>query len=411
MTLPPIMHFLAHGQSSILGTQGFISGNVLSTAPLTGALMFRNCITAWQPNDAHPGWTEADKRAFFSQMVEKKMGSDGETGMYGLCQAFISLCASENGIGAGPTGYQLIGSVAGQGDRRADQIAYGTAFWQRIVDDIHYAKLKCATTSFPVSGPEKYGFSGFVFDASVNDEAQATAPSSYKATVVGIRDDLAAEVLAETGSSDPFPTVISQCASHASNGVSDPQIALALLDMGINEPRFYLSTPDYHLPHADSVHRNAWGQWRKGVHHGVVLKRVIVDGIDWKPLHVTAHRIDGAWLELDIEGAAFDTPQGDQVGLVVDRSGSVVTPLTGDGFVLRKPNGTVNDFRECKALGRTLRLRFDGTVATGSTLRYAIEGSGVGPASGPRGCIRDNQGISVAGYPVFNWMPMFQRAL
>lgn len=414
--LPPILHFEQHGQSNALGTYAFensSNSSIRSSAALTGALMFRNCITAWQPDSANPSWTEADKRAHFVAMVEKKMGSDGETGMYGLCEAFKSLVSAENGVSAGTDGYQLIGSVAGQGNKRADEISQGSAYWQRLVDDIHYANLRCAAGLFPSGGPDRYSFGGKVLTVAENDQSAQTNPATYKATLEQMSADIDAEVYAETGVQATTPAIIYQPASHASNGTFNPEIALALLELALETNEFHLSSPTYHLPYADTVHLNAYGTYRLGLHAGLAMKRVIVDGINWKPLHVIAHQRVGVWLELELAGGAFDCPEtvDGQIGLVFDHS--TVSAAYGKGFTLRNSAGVLNDFREAKAIGNKIILRYDNSVTSGSVLTYAIEGSGVGPTSGPRGNMRDNQGnkIKVDGYALHNWLPIFRLTL
>lgn len=88
------------------------------------------------------------KRDHVELMIEKEMGSDGETGVYGACKGCTNRDPTENGVVAGPGSHQFIGSGAGEGDRRVDQVREGTAAWQRVIGNIHYAVIRCETAQF-----------------------------------------------------------------------------------------------------------------------------------------------------------------------------------------------------------------------------------------------------------------------
>lgn len=406
----PASHHIFYGQSKSVGTQAFNgSGNVKSTSALSGAVSFNQGISAWQvfqgadPRAANT--TDALKRANFVDLVEEKVGSDGETGAYGFAEAYRWMMASRKGITS--TGdYKLIMSSAGQGNRRMDQLAKGGAIYPRILADIEYGHLRSVSGGFSNGLPRRYAVESLVLDQGEDDASAGTSKTDWKNEVTGWKADVEADAATLTGISRSIPLFIPQTASHAVTG-GNFDIAEAQLELGTTPGNgIYCPCPMYPFEYAsppNGVHFTAQGAYERGLYCGIAAYYAIEEGKDFVPVHPVEYEVDDVFLRVRFDGV---------IGKLVLSNPAQVPQAQDNGFVLRRPDGTVNPLRApTAALGDWIEFRFDTAVTPGSVLKNT-EGSGVGP-NGPRCNLRDSQGdsIVIGGRRMDNWCVLFEMAI
>lgn len=76
------------------------------------------------------------------------------------------------------------------------------------------------------------------------------------------------------------------------NPTDYPAIALEQLEMALEkDSRYVMTTPMYHFEYSDGVHLTAPMSRLYGEYVGYVMKKVLLDGADWKPVHPLTHKI------------------------------------------------------------------------------------------------------------------------
>lgn len=170
----------------------------------------------------------------------------------------------------------------------------------------------------------------------------------------------------------------------------------------------------YHFEYSDKVHLSATMSKLYGAHIGYIMKKVLVDGVTWKPIHPVSHTIhpsDTGW----IINLQFFTPY---TPLIIDNqsvtdpgnAGFSVTDSTGNAIIIThiaivKPS--------------TVKIKVDSNPWGGS-VGYGLNITDhriSGPKTGARGCLRDSQGDEVKVniedkiYRLDNWCPFFDYSL
>ncbi len=177
---------------------------------------------------------------------------------------------------------------------------------------------------------------------------------------------------------------------------------------------YIMTTPMYHFEYSDGVHLTAPMSRLYGEYVGYVMKRVLIDGVDWKPVHPLQHRIKKTGNEWTVD-VQFYAPAPPMVldTKTVDDPGSF-------GFSIVTPEGEKLPIKSVKIVGKDV-VRLVTTADPGkSSLRYGMtinERRQSGPKTGPRGCLRDSQGnklkakIADKEYRMDNWCPFFDYSL
>lgn len=406
----PASHHIFYGQSKSVGTEAFNgSGAVESTNALVGAVRFNQGICAWQEfqggDPRANNTTDALKRASFVDLIEEKVGSDGETGAYGFAEAYRYLMASRKGVTSAGD-YNLIMSSAGQGNRRMDQLAKGGSIYPRILADIEYGHHRSVSGGFSNGLPRRYAVESLVLDQGEDDASAGTSNAAWKAEVLAWKADVETDAATLTGTTRDIPLFLPQTASHAVTG-SNFDIAEAQLELGKEADNgIYCPCPMYPFKYAsppNGVHFTAQGAYERGLYCGVAAYYVIEEGKDFVPVHPVEHEVDDVFLRVRFDGV---------VGKLVFSDPSYVPQASDHGFVLRRPDGTINPLRApTAALGDWVEFRFDTAVTSGSVLKNT-EGSGVG-SNGPRCNLRDSQGdtLTIGNRRLDNWCVLFEMPI
>ncbi len=241
--------------------------------------------------------------------------------------------------------------------------------------------------------------------ASVHGESDHVEGSvTYAADLAAWQADLDADVRAVTGQAARVPMLHSQMDSWAVFGAETSAIPQAGWLASLADPEgLPLVGPRYFLPHVDGVHLSNEGYRALGEHHAKVYRRVVLEGARWSPLQPRSASRDG-----DAIIVLFDVPTPP---LVLDDS--AVSDPGSKGFEVEGAGARLAI--TAVSLGGVDRVRLDlaQPVPSGPlTVRYAWRapvGSHGGPASGPRGNLRDSDATTGAsGAPLPNWCVHFE---
>ncbi|GAB4018628.1 hypothetical protein GCM10028808_53810 [Spirosoma migulaei] len=236
-----------------------------------------------------------------------------------------------------------------------------------------------------------------------------TSRYSYPTSLRQLRSDLNTDVKAITGQKNDLIVLSYQPASHNVWSVY-PGIALELLNLALTEKNFYLGPVMYPYTYVDDIHLDATSYTKVGALAGYIMKRILIDGVDFKPIYLKSWSYQGKVLEavfnVPVKPLILDTvlvsdPGGYGFSML---SGSIAGPNVVSGSVVRPD---------------TVRLIFDAPITPGMVFRYSINGTTgkSGPTQGSRGCLRDSQGNTVIydqtgiNYAMHNWCPIFEQVL
>ncbi len=116
--------------------------------------------------------------------------------------------------------------------------------------------------------------------------------STYKSYLVGLQNDYQTDIRKITGQTDAIPLFLCQLSSvggAGSTGASYTSVKTPIgqLDAAEENPsKIYLVTPKYMFDYiaTHDFHMTAYSFRRLGEYYGKVMKKVLVDGVAWKPL-------------------------------------------------------------------------------------------------------------------------------
>ncbi|WP_298929262.1 sialate O-acetylesterase [uncultured Ramlibacter sp.] len=388
-----IAHILTYGQSLSRGEK---ATPVISTTQPYDSLKFNGGV---RPDDTGSG-----PRTSLVPLTETAVsGPIGETPSAGTAHAVKQLILSEDGIAHTDQSYQLLLSADGQGGRTIAELSEGTTYYTRMVTSIqagfNLAQAAGKTYSCPV----------MTWTQGEADYAIETASAVYEAAMEQLRSDATASVQAITGIANELSMICYQTASHKHYGLAYPNIALAQLQASKDHENIFLATPMYHMEYyaVDHVHLTPASSKKLGFHYGLAYKRVIVDGVRWRPLMPISKIKQGA-----VATVRFHVPVGK---LMFDTT--LVVENTNKGFNIFKADGTEITISSVVITGPdTIRIVAAETIPAGAKLQYAFYGSGEsGLTDGPRGNLRDQQGDSIVfdpaglNYAAHNWCVMFEE--
>ena len=164
--------------------------------------------------------------------------------------------------------------------------------------------------------------------------------------------------------------------------------------------------PSHIFDYKDGYHIDGPSSKWMGAYIGLVHKRVLVDGQDWKPVHPISHVKQGRILEVKfhvpVQPLVFDT--------------SHIALNTNYGFSLvDSSNNAIAISSVSITQGDTVKIIAATPIPAGSKLRYAWSPStSPNRTTGPRGNLRDSQGNDLIfdptgiNKPMHNWTPIFE---
>ena len=289
--------------------------------------------------------------------------------------------------------YNIIISNAGEGGTSVEQLSKGTTNYQRFIDGVVNGKRLTNELGKSYNVPCVFWLQG---------ESNYTTPASkYKVLLSQLQKDINNDVKEITGQLNDVVFINYQLASLTTHTILD--VFTALMDICEESPYFFKGPALYPYSHADVHHLSKDGHMRVGALAGYIANQIIIKGIDWKGLSYKSHYINGKIAEL-----LFDVPKPP---LVLDTVW--ITNPGNYGFRL------FNSQMVEKTITNVLLVRDNRVLIESSTiiekgdiLTYAVNGTGVGPVNGARGCLRDSQGDSIIHDPtglnfkLHNWLPI-----
>ncbi len=233
------------------------------------------------------------------------------------------------------------------------------------------------------------------------DYKMGVSAAEYESYLVQWRADYDIDLRAITGQREPVMLFTDQMSSYTSAvfGAQAAPIApipLAQLSAALHHPEsIVLVCPKYWLTHyrKDGAHLTSRSEELLGEKYGEAIKQTFVDGVAWKPLHITA-----AALEADLITLSYHIPSPP---IVLDTQ--TIRDPGNFGFVYTDDSPAPPRIRavEVAGGGRQVLIHLSAPPSAPAGHRhvqYAYVGSlscggggcAAGPISGPRGNLRDS---------------------
>ncbi|QQS22703.1 fibronectin type III domain-containing protein [bacterium] len=233
--------------------------------------------------------------------------------------------------------------------------------------------------------------------------------AAYESYLVQWQNDYETDVKAITGQSGDIPLFTDQMSSHTGYNAATSGIPIAQLSASENNPdEIILVGPKYFLNYSDSAHLTAASYRWLGEYYGKVMKKVLIDHQDWRPLSPDSIVRTG-----NVILANFHVPGGE---LAFDTT--IVSAKANYGFEYYDSTSSATISSVEILDGDTVKITLSGTP-TGSNqrLRYAYTGTpgsqpGASVAGSARGNLRDTDSTpSLHGNTLYNWAVHFDKAI
>ena len=222
-------------------------------------------------------------------------------------------------------------------------------------------------------------------------------------------DDLRADVASITGQDAPIHILTHQPSGNqyqtAAGARYENVVALATSAMHETDPMIIPAAPTYWVPHGDQLHPTAGGRALLGAMMGKVMYHIAFRGEAWRPLYPRKIRFASP----RVCTIKFDVP----VAPIVLDPNWVSDP--GDyGFVIEDEFGVV-DITSVRVIGvDAIEITISADIGASpvvSYAAYAVGGTGGGPLTGARGCLRDSDpALSVQGDHLWNPCLAFKKS-
>jgi hypothetical protein len=339
------------------------------------------------------------KATSFIPLIEalNSNGTMGETLVSGACDMFAQ-CYPERL-------FQLHGVASGEGGQSVGQLSKGTSNYSRFINDMQNAYLTASNMGKTFS----LGSSGYT-----QGEADITAGTSYdeyRQELLQLHDDINVDIPAIIGQTNSIPFIVGQVSSinRTSASMANPEIALAQLDLCINDSGFTLATPMYMFDYlSDNTHFDGLHYRILAAYYGYAAKKLLIDGVkNFIYIKESSVVTNDIYLTFNVPAGplVFDTIQ-------------VVNP-GNYGFTVKNSIGHIIKLKSVEIIGNDIVHIKCASSPLGGQLSYAINGRPrrAGRTLGPRGCLRDSQGDTIifdpqgTNYPLNNWTPIFRIQL
>ena len=331
----------------------------------------------------------------------------GETPGMGTGDMIKERILAEDGLAYTAMKYQIMLSAPGYGATTVSQLSKGagTGHYERMIAQCGYALALANAAN------KTYAAQVVTWTQGESDYISATTQISYVTALNTLVANFNADMKAVTGQEKAIPLISYQTASHKVAGRAIPNIALGQLEVETSNPLVYMACPMYQFGYqnAGNFHLTAIESRWLGAYYGLAYKRIVIDGIDWKPCKPLSSIRQGA-----IATVKFNVPMGK---LTLDTT--AVTLNTNYGFELVDSTGTTLTINSVSLMGPdTVKVLAAAAIPAGARLRYAWSGTGnVGNSVGPRGNLRDSQGDAIIfdpsgiNKPMHNWCVIFEIGL
>ncbi|MEG9303338.1 hypothetical protein [Psychrobacter celer] len=392
-----INHLEIFGQSLSIGAYSL---PIQTTTQEYDSLMFTGGL-----RKQHPAYDVPNFYADFVPLVEAAAfgGYVGyETPCGGATDAVKQLVASENGVTYTQQQYQMLGSASGQGGRSIEQLTddfIDANLKPTITAAYNLAQTKGKTYAMPLMG--------WVQGENNNRPSDGTTIAGYQASLQNIISIVDAHLKTLNSDLALDGVITTQLCSFSSSGRTEPHIELAIYD-AVTKPdtNVYFACPLYIFDYEDRYHLNGISSKWMGAYIGLAYKRLVVDGVDWRPLHPISNTRQGKIIEVKfhvpVQPLVFDTTQ--------------VALNTNYGFTLVDESGAAIAITSVEITQPdTVKIIADTNIPAGAELRYAwTPVAQPNRVNGPRGNLRDSQGNDIVfdqsgiNKPLHNWTPIFK---
>lgn len=394
-----INHVFTYGQSLSVGQALPIQS---PTQKYDNLMFFRGQRPQYDyPNEAPAVWYQSLIPSY--EFVSPTEPSLGETPSAGTGDMIKERVLAEDGKAFTDHTYQILTSAPGFGARTIAQLSKGSEHFSRMVEQVGFG------LSLSNALGKTYAVQAVTWTQGESDYLSGTSRAAYLASFNQLAADIQTDLKTASGQSKAIPVISYQVATHKTGNRAMPTIALAQLDAEAANPLIYIATPMYHLPYQDGFHLTGVGSKWLGGYYGLAYKRIVIDGIDWKPLKPISAVRQSSIIEL-----RFNVPSG---RLVFDTT--QVSANTNMGFELVDSTGAALTISSVAIVDYDrVRIVASAPVPAGAKVRYAWSGAGnFGPVNGPRGNLRDTQGDDIVFDPnginkrMDNWCVIFEMGV
>lgn len=248
-----------------------------------------------------------------------------------------------------------------------------------------------------------------------NDELNDVDAATYSGFMSELQADIQADIRAALGVEFDVPLVLSQFSAWNQIFPANPRglVALGQLDAGLNVPNVYCAGPNYHLAvqaSGNNLHYTNVGARRLGEYLAKVVRRVVIQGQDWEPLHMETAVAVGNVITVEVDG-------GDGSDLAVDTTN--MQERHTRGFEYTDESASPAAITGVTVSGRSATITLNKDAAASGVVRYALTAdydSRNGPTgTGIGGNIRDQDPTlsrqDPTDAPLYNWLSSQELAL
>ena len=389
--------FIAYGQSWSVG----YDATAITLTPMYDNIMFDTGIKNNPLSDM------AQTPTSFVPMVEFTGANAnpqtmicGETPVSAMCRMVKQLIEDENGYAYTDFPYQLLGNAPGYGDKTLAELAKGSTYYDRLIDQVEIAYniasslgKKLVVQAFSWQQLEKGSISG-----------------TYAENLEQLRADVDADVKAITGQTQTVKCITWQTFNRSATGAADCYNKY----VGASEtyPNIICSGASYQFRHvaSDNLHLIATDNDWAGAYFGLAYKRTIIDGEKFVPLKPTkAERYNNVCIltfNVPVKPLVFDT--------------DTVESVSNMGFNLLTSGGDEKTITRVEIIAPDkIKITAGASIDSTDRITYGQNaGTAFGPVNGNRGNVRDSQGNNIKCYAgdgatiaLHNWLVIFDKTI
>jgi hypothetical protein len=318
-----------------------------------------------------------------------QLNATGESPMYGALGHMKALVAGENGLAPADLKYQLATANNGYPGYTLVQISKGQ---QAFTDAMAQTQ---AIKSIATEAGLTYSYQATLLTIGVNDTAQTTSKAPFKAQLLKLADDYAADAKAITGQYNDPIMLISQVSTAAYRDISEAQ-----MEAGQEHGLIRVVAPLYPFAWTNAQHIDGPSTKLLGGYYGIALKRMLVDKTEFEPLQPVRHAISGNVIDLFFSkrGLVLDTTQ--------------VPQQANYGFSVFNAAGASQAISSVTIIAPDrVRITLSAPATAGWQVRYGyLSAVGIANYTGAAGNLRDSQGdrLKYLGTPMHNWCLLFR---
>lgn len=394
-----LCHIIGVGQSWMGGTGG---APALTVTSMDRLLMFVGGI---RPTDV---LAAPDAYASLVPAVEANNTGNvrGETPMSGFARSLIERIGAEDGYTLADAGVNMLVSVVAPGGLPIINLARNSTYFAQIMEQFDAGRARAAAmgTSYRllccpvILGKGDYDIA--------RDTASQVPRDPWAANLAALVKDVNEAVRARVPDHPDVHFVVLHTGSHGHASLL-PNVDLAINQLDRENALIWFGGPLYPYQRApgDTVHFTGAAYRQAGAVAGVIAKRIAVDAVDPHAMLPVEYRAGGNVISVMFDPAR--TP------LALD--GAAVGNPENAGFTLVDAAGAALTIASVTAWRDRVDVVASAALPAEWSLRYGWTGALVaGAVSGPRGSLRDSQGVSIrldpAGLniPLHNWAGLFE---